>query len=59
MSDARKFCWACFVGSGLSAAAQNHGLWHAPANVGDGVAIIINGLLLGCLSIIIFGRRDA
>lgn len=59
MTDARKFCGACFAGMGLASAAQNHGLWHAPTDVGDGAAILIAGLLLGCIAIISFGRRDA
>lgn len=57
MTDARKFCAATFIGMGLTAAACNHGLLILPPERGD-VAILVFGLMFGCLSILIFGSRQ-
>lgn len=60
MTDFRKFCWGTFIGMGTVAALDNHGLWYAVPGTTATDAIVVSGLLLGCLSVLIFGceRRE-
>ena len=59
MSEFRIFCIMLFVGIGLGAAAQNHGLWHPPADMDAAGAILMSAFAIAAGAVAFFGRRSA
>jgi hypothetical protein len=58
VSDLRKFCWGTFLGTVTLAFLNKHGLTGpgpgSPFSPGE--AIIASGLMLGCITVMCFGK---